>query len=233
MNSESNAERFIVAFATIERCLNAITKPPKYVPFRTNARVAARYNAVISNHLDELCSYAELRNCIVHVRDDQREIQAQPTDAVTANIERIADLLTKDHSVMNYVTSPVIVARGGEKLTDALKRMDDHGIQKLPVYSQGKFLGLLTLQWVVHQMLGSGYNPESPVAECMDDSTKETVMFLDQSAKLEQVIKLFSDFTALKLGAPVLLVTEHGDHDEDPLGIITQHDLARIISHLA
>jgi len=38
-NEKNNAERFIVAFATIERTLNAITRRPKYIPFRMNARM--------------------------------------------------------------------------------------------------------------------------------------------------------------------------------------------------
>ena len=106
MEQPSNADRFIIAFAKIERSLNEITRRPKYVPFKTNARVAARYNAVVSNHLDELNTFAELRNPMVHQRDNKDEILAQPTDAVTESVERIAELLQKDQSVITYATSP-------------------------------------------------------------------------------------------------------------------------------
>jgi len=105
MASQSNAERFIVAFATIERTLNAITRRPRYIPFRMNARISARYNTVVRNHLEEICTYAELRNCIVHNRDGNQKIIAEPSDDTTADIEHIAELLLQDFNVLNFATS--------------------------------------------------------------------------------------------------------------------------------
>ena len=135
MKPQSNAERFIVAFASIEKSLNRITRRPQYVPFRLNARISARYNAVVRNHLEELCTFAELRNCIVHFRDDHMEIVAEPSDAITENVERIAQLMCKDQKVLSFTTSPVIVCQIDETITDVAIRMDQHQTDRIPVYS--------------------------------------------------------------------------------------------------
>ena len=232
MASPSNAERFIAAFSVIEKTLNAITRRPRYIPFRMNARISARYNAVVRNHLEEICSYAELRNCIVHQRDDGMEVVAEPSDATTANIEHIAELLQRDHNVLSFATSPVIIGHGNEALRDVIVRMDDHRIHKLPIYTDGKFQGVLTLQQLLHHAL-QHEKLTGTVTDLLNDAMKDRVMFVDRKADLSSVVKLFDEFANTDLREPSILVTDHGGIDEDPLGIITLHDLARITTYLA
>ena len=56
-----------------------------------NARISARYNTVVRNHLEEICSFAELRNCIVHTRDGKQKLVATPSDDTVEEIEHIAE----------------------------------------------------------------------------------------------------------------------------------------------
>ena len=232
MAAQSNAERFIVAFATIERALNAITRRPKYIPFRMNARISARYNTVVRNHLEEICSFAELRNCLVHNRDGQQKIIAEPSDDITADIEHIAELLLQDFKVLNFATSPVYTGEMEETLLAALQRMDEHGINKLPIYSEGKFKGLLTLQLILHHVLTRGRDNLGIVADVMNDALKDGVFFLSTATNLQKVIELFDDYDALNLKPPIVIITENGEIDEKPLGIITHQDVARITTFL-
>lgn len=232
MASQSNAERFINAFTIIERTLNSITRRPKYIPFRTNARISARYNTVVRNHLEEICMYAELRNCIVHNRDGKQEMIAEPSDDTTNKIEHIADLLRQDHKALNFASSPVITGEYSEPLKNALSRMDEHQIDKLPIYAEGQFKGMFTLQQVLHHMLIHNNDDLGPVSYVMNESMKDRVMFVSRNASLEEVVKVFDEFDGAKLRAPTILITENGEINEPPLGIITLHDLARISTFL-
>ncbi len=232
MASQSNAERFVGAFAAIEKALNAITRRPRYIPFRMNARISARYNSVVKNHLEEICTFAELRNCIVHNRDGHLEVIAEPSDDTTANIEHIAELLQRDHNVLSFATAPVITADSSETLKAALVRMDECGIHSLPVYSEGKFKGMFTLQQVLHYLLNHQTETEL-VDNILTESMKDRVMFVDKKTSLETVVKLFDEFASMNLRQPAIIVTETGDHAEAPLGIITHHDLVRITTFLA
>ena len=232
MAFQTNAERFINAFSIIEKTLNGITKRPRYIPFRMNARISARYNAIVNNYLDDICLFAELRNCIVHNRDGNMEIVAEPSDSITEKIEHIAELLQKDHNVLSFATSPVITCDFNEPLRDAVTRMADKDIHKLPVYSEGKFIGMFTLQQVLRRIL---INPEDmgKVSDVLDNSNKDRVVFVERSAKLEHIVKLFDDFIAMDMREPAIIVTETGEIHEEPLGIITLHDLAKITTYLA
>lgn len=233
MASQDNAERFVVAFSAIEKALNAITRRPKYIPFRTNARISARYNSVVKNNLEDICMFAELRNCIVHNRDGQLETVAVPSDDTTARIEHIAKLLQQDHNVLNFASSPVIFGEYSEPLKDALARMDEKQIDKLPVYQDGKFKGLFSLRQVLHHMLVHGKDDLGQVADVMKENMKDRVIFVSRTATLESIVKLFDDFESLQMRPPTILVTETGGFDESPLGIITLYDLAKISTYLA
>jgi predicted transcriptional regulator len=233
MANQDNTERFVAAFAAIEKALNAITRRPKYIPFRTNARISARYNSVVKNYLEDICMFAELRNCIVHNRDGVQEAVAVPSDDTVAKIEHIADLLQKDHNVLNFASSPVICGEYSEPLKDALTRMDEKQIDKLPVYENGKFRGLFSLRQVLHHILVHGKDDLGLVADVMKVNMKDRVIFVDRSANLDTIVKLFDDFETLQMRPPTILVTETGGINESPLGIITLYDLARISTYLA
>ena len=232
MDFQTNAERFINAFSVIEKTLNEITRRPRYIPFRMNARISARYNPIVKNYLEDICLFAELRNCIVHNRDGNMEIVAEPSDDFTEKIEHIAKLLQKDHHVLSFATSPVITCDYGQPLKDALEIMNRGNIHKLPVYSEGKFKGMLTLQHILHQMMT---NPEhlEKVSDIPESMNKDRVVFVPQTARLEHIVKLFSDFSAADTREPAIIVTENGELQEEPLGIITLHDLAKITTYLA
>ena len=179
-----------------------------------------------------LCSYAELRNCMVHHRDDRTEIIAYPTETTVQNIERIAELLNKDRNVLSFSTRPVIVGQIYEPARDVISRMDLHQIDRLPIYSKGSFMGILTLQQALHYVL-SHKSEEEPVSGILDEITKETALFLDSRSVIQTVVRLYEDFEAIDQRSPVILITETGEHDEPPLGIITPFDLARITPYLS
>ena len=232
MALQTNAERFINAFSIIERTLNEITRRPKYIPFRMNARISARYNAIVKNYLEDICLFAELRNCIVHNRDGNMEIVAEPSDSMTEKIEHIAELLQKDHNVLSFATSPVITCDVNQPLEEAILLMDAKGIHKIPAYSEGKYVGMFTLQNILHYVL-THQQQLGKVSDVLDDKAKDRVMFISRTARLEHIVKLFEDFAAMNLREPAIIITENGELDEEPLGIITLHDLARIATYLA
>ena len=197
-----------------------------------NARISARYNAVVRNHLEELCTFAELRNCIVHFRDDHMEIVAEPSDAITENVERIAQLLCKDQKVLCFTTSPVIVCQIDEAINDVAIRMDQHQTDRIPVYTRKKFMGVLTLQQALHYVLNHSTS-EIQVSDILEETKKQKVLFVDRNCEIQSVVELFEDFASINQRSPIILVTETGNHDEPLLGIISLSDLAMIATYLA
>lgn len=209
--------------------LNEITRRPKYIPFRTNARIASRYNTVIESNLEDLNVFAELRNCLVHFRDGKEEVIAEPSSDITATIEEIAEMLQEDHSVLHFASSPVIRADYSEPLKGVLSRMDENRCSMLPVYEEGKFKGIFNLQQMLHHMITHEKSELGTVAEILDESTKGIAVFVSRNTLLEEVAQMYEKQKISESIPMVLLVTESGSPDEEPLGIITMSDLAPFI----
>ena len=110
--------------------------------------------------------------------------------------------------------------------------MDEHSIDKLPVYSGGKFKGVFTLKQVLHHVLTHDRDKLGTVADVMDESMKNGVMFLSTKVNLEKVVEVFNDYKELKLMTPVIILTENGEIDEKPLGVIMHQDASRITTFL-
>ena len=228
----SNAERFIIAFAKIEKTLNRITKRPQYVPFRLNARISARYDPAVKNHLEDICAFAELRNAIVHTRDGESEIVAEPSDKMTSDIERIADLLDRDRNILQFASSPVVVSKPSDPIELLEKRMDEKLIDKMPLYDDGKFSGVVTLQQILRYVTMHG-NASGTAADAMAVTEPEKVIFLNSQTDLQTVVELFEQNIREGKRAPMMLVTKHGREDEPLLGVLTLYDLTKIVTYLA
>ena len=228
----SNAERFIIAFARIEKTLNRITKRPEYVPFRLNARISARYNPAVKNHLEDICDFAGLRNAIVHTRDGKSEIVAEPSDKITRDIERIAELLEKDRKVLQFANSPVVSGKKSDPIILHGKRMYEHNISFIPLYDDGKFTGLLTLSQILAYVVVKG-NYNGTAADVLAVSEPQEVVFMDSQSDIQAVIELYEKYVKNWNKAPIVLVTKNGGQDEEPMGIITAYDLNKIITYLA
>lgn len=229
---QSNAERFIIAFAKIEKALNRITKRPEYVPFRLNARISARYNPAVKNHLEDICDFAGLRNAIVHTRDGKSEIVAEPSDAITRDIERVAELLDKDRNVLQFASSPVIFGKASETIVQHGKRMYEHHTSIIPLYDDGKFSGLLTLSQILTYVVING-NYNGTAKDVLGVSKSEEVVFISSQSDIQTVIELYEKYVKDWNHAPIILVTKNGTKDEEPLGMITPYDLNKIITFLA
>ena len=160
------------------------------------------------------------------------EIVAEPSDAVTEKIERIAQLLCKDQKVLSFTTSPVITCQIDETIRDVAKRMDQYQTDRIPVYSEKPFMGVLTLQQALHYVLNHSTN-ENKVSDILEETKKQKVLFVDRNCEIQSVVELFEDFASINQRSPMILVTETGDHDEPLLGIISLFDLAMIATYLA
>lgn len=228
MESKSNAQRFLDAYSGIEKKLAEQIRETRYIPFSQLIYRCAKNNYVVSNNLETLREYNELRNAIVHTRGEENEIIAQPCDSVVENIERILRLLSMEDSILNYACRPVKTVKLTDDIHSAFALMEKMETSKIPVYEDKTYKGILTAgmvaSWALHTDQETG-----TVADAMIAKKTETVIFIGKNGNIQQVIKAFEN--ALHKGNTLLaiLITEHGNKNEKPLGIITLADLPKII----
>lgn len=227
----SNARRFLDAYAVIERELGTMARETKYIPFSQLLYRCAQRSWVVSKNQQALREYHELRNAIVHLRGNENEIIAEPSDSVTEDIERIAGLLTVDESILSCASRPVKTVCSSDGIRGAYTMMAGLDSSKIPVYDNGRFRGILTMENICRWAF-DGMDESLHVGDIMKESRKERVIFLKKNASVIEATRAFEQ--AMNHGSVLLavIVTEHGSANEKPLGIITVKDLPKIVSAL-
>ncbi len=230
MKERDNAERFLDAYASIERSLNRLLCKTDYIPFKKLVRLAAKNNAVVAKNEETLKEYADLRNAIVHQRSRIEEIIAEPTDSVTDNIERIAEILDADESVFAYATTPVTTADDHTTVEEAYNMLHSVGGDKLPVYREGVFLGMVTMDQIAGWLVSGNARDDQVMKLIAGDHP--TILFMKRSQSIMEAVLYFDKHMQKNTVSPVILVTESGNRDEMPIGILSSHDLSRILAAL-
>jgi predicted transcriptional regulator len=224
----SNAERFLAAYARIEKKLGEICKETGYKPFQQNLYRASSLNKVVSMNQQTLREYSELRNAIVHDRGGNNEIIAEPCDSVTESIERIADLLEQDNSVLEFASKPVRTVTLKTEIPDAYKIMQEMHTSKLPIYENGSYKGLVTLEEIAGWGIAKDVSKHT-VSDILSSSKDDKVLFLPRASSITSVIQGFEG--AMNRGSNLLavIITDKGSLSDEPLGIITVADLPKIL----
>lgn len=228
MESKSNAQRFLDAYAELETTLSKLAKETRYVPFSQLLTRLAPKNRVINNNLQTLREYHELRNAIVHMRGDNREIIAEPCDSVTENIERILRLLNADDSILRYARKPVVTIQLEDSIQEVFARMLKMNTTKLPVYEENQYIGLFTTTMIAKWAL-ENTEKDGKVADALVRDDNERVLFLASHANAQLALRGFDK--AMRKGNTLraILITKHGKMNEKPLGIIAPTDFSTMM----
>ena len=229
---DTNADRFLDAYAEIEKQMNNIAGSTKYYTFSRLLSITAPKNRTIRTNQEYLREYAELRNAIVHQRDDELEVIAQPTDRTVENIERIASLLTSGKLLYKYATMPVRRAEAADDVRKCYAMMREMNTTKLPVYRDDVFIGLATMTMVAARGL-DGSADIAEAADLIESETPSRTVFFAKDALLEEAVDAFEEAMQKGQRPPVILITETGSHRQKPLGIITAYDLPKILAAIA
>ncbi len=228
------SDRFLDAFATIERHLRSLVPGKKYRTFFDLIGVSRQSDAAVRRFEVDLKEYADLRNAITHERSDGHPI-ADPYEETVEKLEQIAALLTSPPRLVGIAHQPVISLSSSEPVGRAAALMEGGHFSQLPVYDDDSFVGLLTAATVVWWLSGAlvsgvGLVEELPIGEVLEytEDPEHHVAFFGRDATVYDALELFD--RGLRTGHPLdaLLVTESGQADQRPLGIVTVFDLPKL-----
>lgn len=223
------AQRFLDAFAKIERQLKLITNVTRYSRFYQLLNQAAQYSSVVRKYELELQEYADLRNAIVHQRSGEGHIIAIPIPEVVDEIEELAEKICEPPRVSSHFLKPVKICDPQTDLESACRLMEEMGTSKIPVYAQGGFHALLTTDMVARWLWNQqrkGQPLKGRVSDCLYyRDKKDRVLFVSRQATVTDVQDLFEKSLHRGVGISAILITEAGQQHQKPIGIITVADL--------
>lgn len=228
--TKSNAERFIVAYNSIDYSLRSIYGFKRSISYADLIRKSVSLNSVVRKYEEELIDYGRLRNSIVH-KTNPNYVIAEPHDEVVEEFEKISKLIATPPTAFDKIChKEVIVCENTVTLKEILKIMARTGYHNIPVYEGSTLLGV-ALGPKILQKLGECLINGADATEYLTntnltdvlESGEENPHFIvtDVNLTIEKALNHF--YINRKLSS--IIITEKGSYHEKPIGIITTADI--------
>lgn len=230
----SNAQTFLDLFNQLEQLLDEMNHSTEHYGFRRLVENLSKRNKLVNNFKVQLIEYNELRNAIVH-KSTGRPI-AEPYPEVVGEMQHMLDVLSRPPLAVDIATSPVYTCTTQTTLKELVTQMSQNHYTSIPVYHDDRFVGVFSDNSVTKYLANTKQAIDldstlvSQVLECCDDPNgkNNAYQFVDKHTDAYTVRDEFMKFTREKKRLGAIFITEHGDKNEDIVGIITPLDLPKI-----
>ncbi|MGW5322537.1 CBS domain-containing protein [Rhodococcus pyridinivorans] len=196
-------------------------------------------NAIVRRYAPVLVALQDLRNAIVHYPYRGDVPIATPRPDTVDRLRRVHRELLHPVQIGQCLRMPAVISAAPEEpLRDALQQMAEHAFSQLPVYTEGRYLGLLTTnavaRWLAAQISDTGevVVEKVLVREVLDYvEPTERVVHLARTVSVAAVIEMFrKEDRAGPLVA--VIVSERGLPTQKPLGVVVRDDLSCLLERL-
>lgn len=226
-------ERFEIAFNQIHQHLKELNGYPKNDNFVELLQHSKLKHSVIRVYFDKLKQYAKLRNAIVHERIDEEYYIATPHTDIVEELERIKRTLDQPPKALDFATRPVLFFKSDTPLSHIIEAFHKHPVSQFPIYrDKHDFIGLLTndcvVNWMSRTMENGSVRVESVVAEDILDDAHPNVQFLKAERTVYDLEERFEDSLENNQKLKAVILTESGEPDDLPVGIVTTWDLIKV-----
>jgi hypothetical protein len=227
---------FLKLFGQLEEYLQRTIEPTKGRSVEDQLNAFAQKYPVHRQNVAKLHGYRKLRNALVHYRGPSGEFIAEPSEQALREFEQIIQAITSPPKIIPlFGKSDLRLFSPRDLLMNALQYMGKENYSQVIVQTEGE-LSLLTVEeiakWLEKQAwkdtisLQEATIADAQSADAQEDKQAKNVGFLSQDQTIDDAKQKF--MLALEQGKPriyAVLITEHGEPTETPLGIITPWDL--------
>lgn len=230
-----NAEKFLDTFNQIEKYLKSKYNNGYYMPFGDLVRKASAREAVIKRFRDDLFSYSDLRNVMVHNSRINGKIIANPLDEIVQHINNIWEKIQHPKTVSKF-KKKVHYCFSDDSLSKALHYMHDYKISQIPILEKGKIIDVLNAShiadWLAAKRTVSA--PESIIGDVLENAERNN-NFAVISGNLSvydaaEIYKNSYKNNPVNWYYDALVITPTGKSTEQMIGIIVLKDIAEYIT---
>lgn len=229
-----NSDRFLTAFNRIDHRLRNIVGIKDFMPFYRLIDQAKKKEVLVKKYEDDLRSYADLRNAIVHHRTALNYVIAEPHTDVVERIEYIDATLAKPMLVGQMFRKRVLVFQEKDSLKHVLKVIRQRKYTQFPVYYNKQFKGLITTVGITNWLaskVGSDHLPKGiPTLHdiLMHENNRVNYKFVSRYITIYEAEEIFKQGVERGRRFEALLITEHGKPHQKLIGMITPLDIVKI-----
>lgn len=226
------SERFEIAFNQIHGSLKKIVKNTTNDKFSALLRLSSHHR-MIQAFQDELYQYAKLRNALVHEKKAMGYYIAEPHEEIVHRIENIAKVLSKPNYALTIATKTVITLDWEDDLDEVMAKMKKFPFSQYPVYREKECIGLLTTRGMVNWMTD---HVASRIVDLSDIKIRDVfqyeqmhpIMFAPKNINILDAEDIFKNYHQQKQDLEMIIITENGNPNEAPLGVVTAWDIIEV-----
>lgn len=229
----NNASEFIQIFTKLENWMRDKARIGKYAAFDSCIAKLEISNRLIRSNSYFLQKMGQLRNVIVHGENYDETIIAVPNGDVVTKFRKIAESIMKSPLLLDYCSKNPSYVSKEISLPVVLRNMFKNNYSQVIVDSCGEYR-LLSREGISRWVEANIDNDLVSITETI----VEDVLPHEDIANCEYVNRLTDVFAFIDIiGSPnkrvqAVIITEHGNPDEKPLGIATVWDAGEILSKL-
>lgn len=229
-----NSDRFLTAFNRIDHSMREIAGAKDFIAFYRLIDLAKKKSPLVRKYEDDLRSYADLRNAIVHNRTSMEYVIAEPHIGVVEKIEHIDEVLTRPKLVGQLFRKRVYVFQTSNSLKHILKAIRKQKYTQFPVYDKQTFKGLVTTvgvtNWLATSMAGARLPQHTPTLEDIlkYENNNRNYKFISRFMTIYEAEEIFKQGVERGRRFEALLITEHGKPHQKLLGIVTPIDIMKV-----
>ena len=229
------SKEFIKYYNLIDEVLR--NRDNQYEGFAQKVRNST--NNIIRRNKNELLSYAELRNAIVHHHIDDNAVIAEPHPITVTNLKRIYEQITNPKRVHPTFKKKVAGAKEDEYINNILQSIKEHSFSQFPVFNAaGQVVELINTntiaRWLASKIDADGMvaTEDTKVSDFVSAiEHKQNYQFIARTATIYDAYQLFIDEIRInKRNLDVLFITDAGKPTEKLLGMATIEDVAQAMA---
>lgn len=235
-NNDRTDEQLLRLYNEVDAFLRQNYKQDKYADHSFLIQELASSNRVVARYQQDMRAIAQLRNSLVHNPFPSAQPMAQPHPVIVRRYEEIRNALLSPHTALSIAVpaQKIYTVSPESNLNEVLRAMDANIYTHVPVIKDHKMVGILSENTLLSYLAETGetiITNDMTVADLspylpLKTHRSELFVFLPRKAPLSKVFEVFNDAIRKHKRVGMVFITEHGDENEKPLGIITAWDLA-------
>ena len=230
-----NAEIFLGIFNDLEKFLKNHFNQGKHASFRILILKAAKFHPVIFKYKNDLISYGDLRNAIMHNFDKDGEAIAVPRDKVVQHFTQIWDQI-KNPEKVNIFFKTVYTCNENDTLDKAFELIHAHKISQIPILKNNLVIDVLNSLQIVEWLAGLiEIKPsETLISEVLYNAqNRQNFALIPENLTIFQAAELYKQSYKshpVNRYFDALLITKGGLKNQPLMGIIVLKDIAAYLN---
>lgn len=232
----TNSEKYLNIYNKIDEFLRKSDGHESYVSFTQKVKYSK--NKVTQRFKDELLSFGELRNAIVHNPKIGKKAIAEPHENTVSRIVEIYDKISNPKKVIPKFQFQVLGAKKNDFINDILVEMKKQSFSQFPVFDNEEYVCELINNNTISRWLSSKLEENGTiiienvkVADLLSEiEFKKNYAFVSRNISIYEAYDLFiNQINTKQRNLDVLFITNSGKREEKLLGLITIEDIANLV----